>query len=235
MHEDRSIPEPALPTTRPVAGDIVSARYRWAGDGDEEGSKIRPCLVIRAADDGSAVIVVPISTKQSWNAGDCIEIPPSEREAAGLRLDKRSWAKVTEVNRYDLPNRAVIPNTTPDGRLVWRRGRVSPEMLARVQEEIAYRKHQNLLKGLRVAADAPSQVRIAGIRRIDPVESAAAATSTATAGNMTAGEAPTGDADARARRIDRIRSRAAEIVEARQKPEIARATASARPETVRAR
>jgi len=154
-------------TRSPQPGDIISARYRWTQDGDEEpGKKIRPCMVIKAAADGSSMIIAPISTKQAWNANDCIEIMPPDRKAAGLDEDMRSWVKLTEINRVDLPNLAVVPHHTPDGRLMWSRGRVSDDILQHVQSEIAHRVHDKSLSGKHIKADKVPTLQLAGIRVI---------------------------------------------------------------------
>lgn len=151
----------------PQPGDIISARYRWMQDGDEEpGKKIRPCMVIKAAKDGSSMIIAPISTKQAWQANDCIEIMPPDRKTAGLDENLRSWVKLTEINRVDLPNLAVIPHHTPDGRLMWARGRVSDEVLQNIQSEIAHRIHNKTLSGKHIKSDNVPTLQLAGIRAI---------------------------------------------------------------------
>jgi hypothetical protein len=154
---------------KPVPGDIVSARYRWAEAGkDVPGEKIRPCLILKVSPDASSVIMAPVSTKQDWLATDSIEIPPEARAGAGLHSQKRSWVKLTEINRVDLPNMAIIPHVGEDGRMAWRRGRVDEATLKRVQTEIAERVNNNTLKGVRVAADSNSRIKIAGVRKISP-------------------------------------------------------------------
>lgn len=153
---------------KPNPGDIISARYRWSDQKDEEvGQKIRPCLVIKAAEDGSAMIIAPISTKEGWKAIDCIEIPPDDRAAAGVHSEKRSWVKLTEINKIDLPNLAVIPHVGPDGKMHWRRGRASDAMMKQVTEEIAIRINDKTLKGSHVKSDAGARIKLAGIRKIE--------------------------------------------------------------------
>jgi hypothetical protein len=154
-------------TRNPMPGDIISARYCWSQDRDQEpGKKIRPCMVIKAAPDGSSMIIAPISTKQNWEANDCIEIMPPDRKAAGLDEDIRSWVKLTEINRVDLPNLAVIPHHTPDGRLMWSRGRVSDEILQHVQSEIAHGVHNKTLTGKHIKSDKMPAMQLSGVRVI---------------------------------------------------------------------
>lgn len=145
----------------PVAGDIVSARYRWCHDGQEEpGKKIRPCLVLKVAPDSSSVFLAPISSKVDWNL-NCLEVPPEAREGAGLLVDRRAWIKLNEGNRVDLPNPTVImPNRLPDGSFSWRRGRIDDALLAQAQQEFAYRVHDKTLKGVRIPAQTTRQIQL---------------------------------------------------------------------------
>jgi uncharacterized protein YifN (PemK superfamily) len=153
---------------KPTPGDIVSARYRWSEAGnDVPGEKIRPCLILKVSSDASSIIMVPISTQENMQAGDGIEISPEDRANAGVHSKKRSWVKLTEINRVDLPNMAIIPYQDR-GRMAWRRGRVSDSVLKQVQIEISERVNDKTLKGVRVAADVQSQIKISGIRKISP-------------------------------------------------------------------
>jgi len=162
---------PGLDPMKPVAGDIISARYRWSDENEEDpGKKIRPCLVIKAADDGSSMIIAPISTKQSWKAVDCVEIPPSQRGEAGLLDEQRSWIKLTEINKVDLPNLAVIPHAGPDGKMRWRRGRVSEELFKQVTQEMGIRISENTLKGRRIRADEGARIQLVGVRKVGALE-----------------------------------------------------------------
>lgn len=166
------------------------ARFRWSQDGaDQPGKKIRPCLVVKAANDGGSVILVPISTKQAFHARDGIEIRPSERAQAGLTPGLRSWAKLTEINRVDLPSSAIMPSATPDGRLAWARGRVSDDVLQQVQMEIGRRVSDKTLKGSHIKADDQrTPLALSGVRVVRRQDS----------------EAPEVDA-----RLERIRAAAA--------------------------
>lgn len=150
----------------PEPGDLVMARYRWSNqDQDNVQEKIRPCLVLKVGPNTSSVILVPISSHPDQKAGDCVEIPPQEQPNTCLDNGKRSWAKVTEVNRVELPNLAILPHADEHGRLQWRRGRVSPETLANIDREIGFRLHDKTLKGTRVAADQGAQIQLAAVRR----------------------------------------------------------------------
>jgi len=144
----------------PAEGDVISARYRWSNGKDEPGEKIRPCVIVKVAKDHSSVIVAPVSTKNSWEAIDCMEIAKEDRAAAGVHSEKRSWVKLTEVNRFDLPNLAIVPHTNKKGEISWRRGRVKPELLRALQAEIAHRTVDKSLKGVRVRSDNIAALKI---------------------------------------------------------------------------
>jgi|GEM_PF-5395977 len=153
----------------PMPGDIVLARYRWAHDDpDEPGKKVRPCLVIKAAPDSRAVILVPMSTSPDLNAHDSIEIRPSERRRAGVTPGMRSWIQLTQINRVDLPSNAIVPSTRPDGQFSWRRGTVSDDVLQQVQVEVGHRVTDKSLKGVHIKADDVPQMHLGGIRKVTP-------------------------------------------------------------------
>lgn len=155
----------------PMPGDIISARYRWSDkENDKPGEKIRPCLVIKAAKDGSSMIIAPISTKEGWKAVDCVEIPPDDRAGTGTHSEKRSWIKLTEINKVDLPNLAVIPHCDAEGKLSWRRGRVSDGLMKQVTSEIAQRVHDKTLKGLNIKADKQAYLNLAFVRKVEPAQ-----------------------------------------------------------------
>jgi uncharacterized protein YifN (PemK superfamily) len=165
-------PAPILPerdAMRPVPGDVISARYRWLGKAEEEDdSKIRPCVVIYAPEDGSSMTVVPISTRPSWDKNEHIQIPDDERAMGGFHSEKQSYAKIKEVNRFKLPNLAVIPHVGEDGRMSWTRGRVSDEVFKKITTEVDWRKAEGSLRGNVVEADTGAFMKIAAIKKISP-------------------------------------------------------------------
>jgi uncharacterized protein YifN (PemK superfamily) len=160
-----------LDPLNPMPGDVVSYRYLWYDkENGKLGEKIRPCLIIKAANDGSSMILVPISTKEDWKAGDCIEIPPEDRKAAGTHSEKRSWIKLNEINKVDLPNLGAIPHCDAEGRISWRRGRVSDAVLKQVTSEIAQRVHDKSLKGTHIKADKQAYLNLAFVRKVEPAQ-----------------------------------------------------------------
>lgn len=122
-------------------GDVISVWYQWAGDssGHQHARKCRPCIVVKAAADGSSIIVVPVSTRQTRDPANCFPIPDQERAGAGLRTECDSWAKTEEVCKIDLPNSAIAPRRLPGGTRSNVRGRISNQTLRQMEQDIAAR------------------------------------------------------------------------------------------------
>lgn len=150
----------------PREGDVISAWFQWSQGGDTTPrSKIRPCLIVKVAPDASSIVVAPISTRRDWIANDCLEIPREQSAEAGLDTDIRKWIKLTEVNRIDLPSSAIAPRIDENGRLQWRRGRVSDAILKDVQREIAHRVQEGTLTGRRITREGGLQACISSVKR----------------------------------------------------------------------
>jgi hypothetical protein len=99
------IPEPA---------DVISYSYLWAreaANGQEEGAKDRPAVVILAKivnRDQTQLLVAPI-THSPPELGCGVLIPPTVQRHLGLDEDP-SWIITTELNRFIWPG--------PDIRIV---------------------------------------------------------------------------------------------------------------------
>ena len=187
----------------PRAGDVISAFYLWSQDDEESrGKKLRPCLVVKVAPDGSSIVVAPFSTKGLSSARDMLEVPQGEVAEAGLDAERRSWVKLTEVNRIDLPSAAILPRATASGKLAWRRGTVSDELLREVQKEIGYRIADKSLTGHRIRASEHLQLRLAGARKIETP-------------SLPAADTPASLPDAQEDRETRVARKAAELAQRR--------------------
>lgn len=106
-----------MPLPVPEPGLVVSYSYLWHAEYEwdqEEGLKDRPCAIILVAKDASGetvVTVVPIT--HSAPGGDAVEIPLAVKRR--LSLDEaRSWAVVSEVNRFAWPGPDLRPVTRGD-------------------------------------------------------------------------------------------------------------------------
>jgi hypothetical protein len=101
-----------VPLPLPEPGLVISYSYLWHSEYErdqEEGLKDRPCAIILVAEDGAGetvVTVVPVTHRQP--EGDAVEIPLAVKSR--LRLDEaRSWAVVSEVNRFVWPGPDLRP------------------------------------------------------------------------------------------------------------------------------
>lgn len=96
----------ALPD--PQRGLVISYSYLWHNekqDGQEEGRKDRPCVIILAADqadDGVMVTVVPVTHTRPAAPSIAVEIPVAVKKHLGLD-DQPSWVILDEGNRFLWP------------------------------------------------------------------------------------------------------------------------------------
>ena len=94
----------------PVPGSVIHYSYLWAeeyGRGQEEGRKDRPCAIILVTADAQgdrSVTVLPITHAQPPDPALAVEIPAATKQRLGLD-DERSWACLTEANRFIWPGR----------------------------------------------------------------------------------------------------------------------------------
>jgi hypothetical protein len=103
-----------VPFPVPEAGLVISYSYLWQSEyrqQREEGVKNRPCAIILVAgDDGgrTLVTVLPITHNPPQDASDAVEIPLAVKRRLGLD-EARSWAHVSEVNRFVWPGPDLRP------------------------------------------------------------------------------------------------------------------------------
>jgi hypothetical protein len=101
-----------VPLPVPEPGLVISCSYLWRSEYEqdqEEGVKDRPCAVILISEDaaGEAVVtVVSITHNPPDHPGDGLEIPLAVKRRLGLD-EARSWAIVSEVNRFVWPGPAA--------------------------------------------------------------------------------------------------------------------------------
>jgi hypothetical protein len=97
-----------VPLPVPEPGLVISYSYLWHSEyrqEREEGVKDRPCAIILVAgDDGgrTVVTVVPVTHNPPQDPSDAVEIPLAVKRRLGLH-EARSWAVVSEVNRFAWP------------------------------------------------------------------------------------------------------------------------------------
>ena len=98
-----------MPLPEPQPGLVISYLYLWHHEhraGREEGSKVRPCVIIlaveRAGDATVTVRVVPVTHSPPDDASVAFELPMAVKRHLGLD-DQRSWVILDEVNEFGWP------------------------------------------------------------------------------------------------------------------------------------
>ena len=125
-----------LPT--PERGLVISYAYLWHsehGQGQEEGRKDRPCVIILAvenSEDGYLVTVAPITHTAPSMANAAVEIPLATKRRLGLD-DARSWIVVSEGNSFAWPG----PDLRPVAPGQFHYGFLPPALFRQVQERLA--------------------------------------------------------------------------------------------------
>lgn len=98
----------------PVPGLVIRYAYLWkreADNGDVEGKKHRPCVVVLCVEevDGEKVVTVaPITHTPPDNPEQSIELTPATRRRLGLD-DEKNWIMATELNSFYWPGPDLVP------------------------------------------------------------------------------------------------------------------------------
>ena len=92
---------------------VIRYAYLWAdehGAGREEGSKDRPAVILLAVSAGNQaeVLALPITHTPPSDPETALELPPATKARLGLD-GERSWAVLTEVNRFAWPRPDLRP------------------------------------------------------------------------------------------------------------------------------
>jgi hypothetical protein len=141
----------ALPIPEP--GLVISYSYLWRSEyeqGQEEGTKDRPCAIVLMTHDDEGditVTVVPVTHTPPANVDDAVEIPMPTKRRLGLD-DVPSWIVVTEINRFIWPGPDLRPVSRgkPDR---FEYGLLPPELFRRVKERLAACVASRRLKAVR--------------------------------------------------------------------------------------
>lgn len=92
----------------PEPGLVVRYSYLWLREslqGQEEGSKDRPCAIVIAVQDRAGVpqvLVVPVTHTAPENPDTSLELPQPIKRHLGLD-DRRSWIVLSESNAFAWP------------------------------------------------------------------------------------------------------------------------------------
>ena len=130
-----------MPLPIPEPGLVISYAYLWRAEyeqGQEEGTKDRPCaiLLLTADDEGDTVVtVVPITHQPPANPDGAVDIPIATKQRLGLDA-ARSWIIVTEINRFVWPGPDLRPiSRTESDRFDY--GLLPPSLFRQVKERLA--------------------------------------------------------------------------------------------------
>lgn len=102
----------ALP--EPTPGLVIGYAYLWdseARNGQEEGLKDRPCVIILSVEDrdGDKIIhVAPITHSQPRSTDSAVALPRATKARLGLD-DRPSWIVTSELNRFTWPGPDLRP------------------------------------------------------------------------------------------------------------------------------
>jgi hypothetical protein len=128
----------ALPAPEP--GLVIGYAYLWHSEyelGREEGVKDRPCAIVLTTRDevGETVVtVVPISHAPPERSHDAVEIPLATKRRLGLDA-ARSWAIVSEVNRFAWPGPDLRP-VSRDNPDRFDYGFVPPSLFRQIRDKL---------------------------------------------------------------------------------------------------
>lgn len=127
-----------MPFPVPEPGLVIRYAYLWFSDyeqGRDEGDKYRPCAIIFTTvndADQTIVAVLPVTHSPPQHEDDAVELPLLVKRRLGLD-DARSWAVVTELNRFVWPGPDLRPvPPTEAGRFDY--GVLPPGLFRQIRE-----------------------------------------------------------------------------------------------------
>jgi len=136
----------------PEAGLVICYSYLWRSEyeqGREEGTKDRPCAIVLTATSAEGriiVTVVPVTHSQPATPDEAVEIPLLTKQRLGLDA-ARSWAVVSEINRFVWPGSDLRPvsGDTPDR---FHYGFLPPSLFRQIKERLTATAKAQRLKGV---------------------------------------------------------------------------------------
>ncbi len=136
--------------TEPAVGLVIRHAYLWwseARQGQEEGRKDRPCLIIHRRQNEygeTEVFIAPITHRPPHSTERAIHLPQATKRRLGLD-DQDSWIITTEVNRFVWPGPDLRP--VPGGGLAY--GHLPARMTQDVVQQIKDNANDQSLKVVR--------------------------------------------------------------------------------------
>ena len=107
----------------PIPGLVVRYSYLWLDEyrqGQEEGTKDRPCAVILVTDNAEGervVTVLPVTHTPPLDRNLGVELPPATKHRLGLD-EARSWIVLSEANRFIWPGPDLRPARPGDAATI---------------------------------------------------------------------------------------------------------------------
>lgn len=126
-----------LPTPEP--GLVISYAYVWRhehDDGEEEGRKNRPCVIVLSVEKhhaGTQVTVAPITHTPPSGSTVGLEIPPRVKQHLGLDHE-RSRVILDEMNQFIWPGHDLRP--VPSKRDAYAYGFLPPRLFEAIKAGI---------------------------------------------------------------------------------------------------
>jgi len=127
---------------KPEVGLVISFAYLWNHEqqqGQTEGVKNRPCVIVTAVEKVEELVVVtvsPITHSAPESEGLGIEIPLRVKTHLGLDAES-SWVILTEVNRFTWPGYDLRAISTQNPRIDY--GFIPPVLFEKIKQGILAR------------------------------------------------------------------------------------------------
>src|SRR5262245_29299828 len=123
---------------KPAPSLVINYYYLWqheAKEGQESGTKNRPCVIVSAEPTGehTNVMVVPV-THTKPNENMAVKIPPKVADHLGLDHED-SYIVCTEMNSFVWPGYDLTPLQDDEKKFVY--GWLPPRLFEDVKQKIA--------------------------------------------------------------------------------------------------
>ena len=179
MAEERDTSRTSQDSRIPKPGDWIMARFRFSEafymeSSEDENTdyrhKIRPALVLAVEGDGDAILLAGSSSRPD-RFGSHIKLTQEDRAQAGLTDESDTYIKINDLNKIHLPSNAVFPVVDKKGRMKWRMGTASDDLMDRTTKELGFQLAAGTVKPpIEVAADQVEPMNIKFIRKVQAGE-----------------------------------------------------------------
>jgi hypothetical protein len=128
-----------MPFPAPHPGLVLHYAYLWHAEhkqGQEEGIKDRPCVIVLTAEDANGetvVTVLPVTHTPPFDPAAAVEIPLATKQRLGLDSEK-SWVICSEINRFVWPGPDLRPIPGRSGAIAY--GTLPPRLFQQIKERL---------------------------------------------------------------------------------------------------